>query len=682
MVGHPLLLSDAQLSISLLSALLDTMPVGVIIADAGGNLLRTNSPGEQILGSRVDGDALHPQRSYTSHHLDGSPFPAREMPLVRALEQGETVSDVEILIRRADGSERIILAGAAPVHDEDGDIACAVTVFQDITDRVHEQRALRSYTDRVQLLYEMAQAILAAHSAGETAATALQHLGRLLPVVCASVTAFDLSAMRMSVLATYTGGQAGVTEGRQLPLPAQWPLDRFERGEIQIATSSSLCSAACPLSHLPGTEGVRACLQVPLLAQGALIGTLNLGLNGARELEAAQANALREVANQLAIGVRQAALHEAVQRHAAVVEQRVHERTAELRASEARIRAIFQAAGVGIAVFDDHGRLRRSNAALQDMLGYSQEALHGTAFTTFLHADHADTARALYSDLCADPEDQRGRTVEIRYAHRDGHWRWGSLTLSLVQEDSAPSHWTVAILEDITERKRAQEALINSEKLALTGRLATSLSHEINNPLQAVLGCLGLVEEMLEADQGARRYIEIAEEELERVSRIVTRLRELHDHSTKAERRETRVNTLLEQVFVLTEQQRRNARVALHATLAPDLPPLLAVSDRIRQVFLNILLNAIDAMPDGGELYVSTAPTANPQGIAISFADTGQGIDTHTLSLLFEPMCSTKPEGMGLGLYLARTIVESHGGHIDVQSQIAGGTTFHVWLPV
>jgi signal transduction histidine kinase len=117
------------------------------------------------------------------------------------------------------------------------------------------------------------------------------------------------------------------------------------------------------------------------------------------------------------------------------------------------------------------------------------------------------------------------------------------------------------------------------------------------------------------------------------------------------------------------------------ADLAADLSPFASVPDRIRQVFLNITLNAIDAMPDGGKLLVSTRWTAETLGIAISFADTGPGIDVDMLSRLFEPIPSAKPEGMGLRLYLARGIVESQGGHIDVDNRDAGGATFHLWLP-
>jgi two-component system NtrC family sensor kinase len=113
-----------------------------------------------------------------------------------------------------------------------------------------------------------------------------------------------------------------------------------------------------------------------------------------------------------------------------------------------------------------------------------------------------------------------------------------------------------------------------------------------------------------------------------------------------------------------------------------DLPSILAAPDQLQQVFLNLILNAVDAMPDGGRLRVSAVRTDAPEGVAVRIADTGIGISAEHLPRLFEPFHTTRPDGLGLGLYVSRNIVEQHGGRIEVESALGEGTAFTVWLPL
>jgi two-component system NtrC family sensor kinase len=113
-----------------------------------------------------------------------------------------------------------------------------------------------------------------------------------------------------------------------------------------------------------------------------------------------------------------------------------------------------------------------------------------------------------------------------------------------------------------------------------------------------------------------------------------------------------------------------------------DVPAIAAVPDRVQQVLLNLTLNAVDAMPGGGRLHIRTAPTGDPPGVEITFADTGSGIPPEQLDHLFEAFASSKQGGLGLGLYVSRNIVHEHGGRIEVESEVGSGTTFTIWLPV
>jgi two-component system cell cycle sensor histidine kinase/response regulator CckA len=361
------------------------------------------------------------------------------------------------------------------------------------------------------------------------------------------------------------------------------------------------------------------------------------------------------------------------------LERRVAVRTAALRTSQARLRGIFDGAAIGIALVDMEGRLVESNPALQEMLGYSGEELCGMVFTDFTHPDDAMTDGNLHRELLAGKRDRY--KTENRYIRKDGRKVWANLTVSLVRGASDEPQFAIGMVEDITEQKRIQAALLQAEKLAIAGKLVASLAHEINNPLQSVIGCLGLAKETLAEGGDVSRYLQVALEELRRVARIVAQLRDLNRPPKPEKKEPTDVNGLLEGVLVLSRKQCENRQVEIIWKTAADLPLLLLARDQVQQVFLNLLLNALDAMPGGGRFQVSTTRTSQPAGVRIAFTDSGVGIPPDVLPHVFDPFYSTKPEGLGLGLPISHDIVKQHGGHIEVDSQVGEGTTVTVWLP-
>jgi signal transduction histidine kinase len=193
---------------------------------------------------------------------------------------------------------------------------------------------------------------------------------------------------------------------------------------------------------------------------------------------------------------------------------------------------------------------------------------------------------------------------------------------------------------------------------------------------------LGLAEEILDDGTEVRRYLEIAMEELERAAGIVTQLRDLSRDTRTKKKEPTDLNVFLEKTLMLTQKQCQNRGVDVEWRPSTDLPPVPLVLDRMQQVCLNLVLNAVEAMPRGGHLRVSTSVTGQPQGVRIRFADTGVGIAPDTLPQIFEPFHSTRREGLGLGLYISKKVIDDHGGQIEVESQVGEGTTFTVWLPV
>jgi signal transduction histidine kinase len=183
-------------------------------------------------------------------------------------------------------------------------------------------------------------------------------------------------------------------------------------------------------------------------------------------------------------------------------------------------------------------------------------------------------------------------------------------------------------------------------------------------------------------DRRVARYLQVAREGLRRVARTVAQLRDLQgvggeEHSEPAD-----VNQMLSQLLMLNAQ--RFADQQIEVVWEPDerLPDVPVVADGIRQVFLNILLNAMDAMPAGGTLHIRTARTRRPPGVSIVVSDTGHGMSSSVVARVFEPFYTTKKKGLGLGLFTSRSIMERHGGWIDLQSREGQGTTFELWLPI
>jgi len=581
---------------------------------------------------------------------------------------------------RKDGTRVYALLETSPVTDEDGNYDGAMAGVQDITARKLAQEKLRRNADLMRALHEIDQAILAARSAREIAEAALPHIHRLVPCQRASVALFDLESHEISLLAAHTEGSTGLETGTRFSLDAVGEdIEVLRQGEAYTVEDISSLSRSSPLIEALRADGVRSYINVPLVAHEELIGSLNLGAGRPNTITPEHLNVAREVADQLAIGIRQARLYEQVKRYAVELEQRVAERTAELRASEKRFRTLFKEAAIGIALLDRESRLVESNPALQATLGYTGHELDGMALSKLCHPDDAPADFDPCSELMAGTSDYY--RAEKRFIRKDGRPVWANVTASLVRGTGGEPQFVICMVEDVTERKQAQTALFQAEKLAIAGKLAASLAHEINNPLQSVIGCLGLAEEARAEGGDVGRYLPVALEELRRVARIVARLRNLHRPSQPEEREPADVNALLERVLALSRRKCEDHGVEVIWKEDADLPSIPLVPDRMQQVFLNLVLNALDAMPGGGRLEVSATRTDQPAGVQVAFADNGAGIAPDVLPHIFDLFYSTKADGLGLGLSISQDIVKQHGGTIEVDSQVGEETAFTVWLP-
>jgi two-component system NtrC family sensor kinase len=244
----------------------------------------------------------------------------------------------------------------------------------------------------------------------------------------------------------------------------------------------------------------------------------------------------------------------------------------------------------------------------------------------------------------------------------------------------------IGVVRRVIERRQWREeyarlpTLIQTEKLAALGRLTASLAHEINNPLQALRSGLRLLSRPHLDETKRQNYIAMLTQEVERLIAITSQTLDFV-RPIRVGKQATDLNQLLQDTLVLVNKQLQHNNIAAGFNEAANLPSVQIVPQQITQVFLNLILNAIDAMPGGGALNLATEYLADQHLVMATVGDTGCGIAPEVIDKIFEPFYSTKELGTGLGLSISYSIIEAHGGRIEVESTPDSGSLFSVYLP-
>ena len=342
------------------------------------------------------------------------------------------------------------------------------------------------------------------------------------------------------------------------------------------------------------------------------------------------------------------------------------------------LETLFNTIQEGIIVTDPDGRIRYLNTAAGDMLGLDRERTLGEPLSKHLRdldwdkifsADKGEWSKVLAHELEVFYPRQRLLSFYI---------------VPLVDEDHDLVSGMAVILRDVTETRRHTETTIESEKLSALTLLAAGVAHEIGNPLNSLNIHLQLMErEMknLPAPQATRlkKDVQTAREEVTRLDRIINQfLRAIRP--TKPDLQRAAINEIVTESLALLEREVENRDILVELELAPDLPRCLVDRAQMKQVFYNLIRNALQAMRADGILRLRTE--AGESHVAISVMDTGQGISPEQIGRIFEPYYTTKSEGTGLGLMIVQRIVREHGGTIDVESNAGRGTTVRIKLPI
>ena len=231
----------------------------------------------------------------------------------------------------------------------------------------------------------------------------------------------------------------------------------------------------------------------------------------------------------------------------------------------------------------------------------------------------------------------------------------------------------------LAQETSMRSQLIQSERLALVGRLLASVSHELNNPLQAIQNALFLLQEEKGISPQGRQDLQIVLSEAERMAGLIDRLRTSYRSTRVEDMQPVHINNVIEDVYALMATHLRHNNIAFEFHPDPNLPLIAGLPDQIRQVILNLLMNGVDAMPSGGRLIVSTQLLENKE-VLLTVADTGSGIETALLPHIFDAFVTNKESGTGLGLTITYDIIHRHNGRIRAENNPDRGATFKIWL--
>jgi two-component system NtrC family sensor kinase len=282
----------------------------------------------------------------------------------------------------------------------------------------------------------------------------------------------------------------------------------------------------------------------------------------------------------------------------------------------------------------------------------------------------------------------RLKAYPMLYVRDDGTVVEGNLSAAMIYDVDGKEIATVGSFVDLKERlemeralRRTQEQLLQSEKLAAMGRLTSQVAHELNNPLYGIMNTLELLKTEISPQSKRRKVLEMALSETVRLSDMLRKMLSF-SKPDQQEKQAVDLNMALDEILLLHEKQLQENDIKIKISFTEGLPKINASKDQLRQVFLNLVANARDAMPDGGTLSVTTA--ADDENVKIEIADTGSGIEEEHLKKIFDSFFTTKDsvKGVGLGLSVCYGFIKEHGGDIDVKSKVDSGTTFTITFPI
>jgi PAS domain S-box-containing protein len=614
-----------------LRAIVDNIPASIAIHSASGELEFENRVAQEYHGRSSDDQQQSPTSAV---HPDD--LPALIAAQQRALTTGDPL-DFELRVRRADGAYRWFhMRSRRSTDDHDGTVRW-YTVGTDIHDRKTAEEALRR---------------------SESFLLEVQRLSRT------GGWRYDLAMDLVETSATIQRA-CGVQPGDDISRPTSW-FDRVHPDDRPAVQAQFECAIRDKTEYRAGYRVV--------LPDGSI------------RYQYATGHPVTNDAGDLVEFI--GASMDMTEHWLATTERGLAEEA--LSKSEERWRAVFENSAIGVALTDLSGRYLATNSAYQDMLGYTEEEIGQFTFLELTHEDFRESNWQFVTELLEGKRTQF--QIEKQYRRKDGKLIWVRNNVSLVPGTKSMPRFIMALSEDITERKQTEETLRRTQAelahvawVASLGEMTASIAHEVNQPLAAVVAnghaCLRWLSaappNLPKAVEAAERIVKDGKD----AGEVVRRVRALFKR-TAIERVRLDLDEVIGEVLRLLDSYPARKHVSLDVVLAPDLPPVFADRVQLQQLLLNLMLNALEALePVSGRVKQLSVRSTRAEGqrAVIQISDNGIGLDDSVAA--FEPFVTTKPEGMGLGLAISRSIVAAHEGTLSAERNAGFGMTFTVTLP-
>jgi PAS domain S-box-containing protein len=486
-------------------------------------------------------------------------------------------------------------------------------------------------------------------------------------------------------LAVQAGQGLDESEWKRARLPAASSLyQRLARGEAVYyadfeESRSDSRSPARPALERPspekedGTGIAGLSYAIPCRSHDKVVGVILLGRRWDQSaLSSEDMDLLTMLSGQAATALENARLYRSL-------EQKAAEYAALKEHSENTIESL----DAGILVLDFEGNVVRFNRALERLYGLARERALGRAFDELFPKALRDTMESTMGKAWWTRAETSGIS-RLNLSNLEGKEKVVKLQVAPFVGSGEEPKGTIVIFEDVTVRVELETQLRLREKMASLGLLAAGVAHEVNTPLTGISSFTQMLHDQMSEDDPRAKLLEKIERQTERASKIVNNLLNFARQG-RVSFVPVRLNDVVRDVLSLLEHQLTRARVKVRLELGEDVPEVMGDENKLQQVFLNLILNAQDAMASGGWLTIVTSASADePHEVVAIVSDTGQGIGQDDIKRIYDPFFTTKragASGTGLGLSITYGIIQEHSGHIGVESSLGQGTSFQIRIP-
>jgi PAS domain S-box-containing protein len=484
-----------------------------------------------------------------------------------------------------------------------------------------------------------------------------------------------MNVERIAIFVESRSAQTGYVVARSEGLPAPIPVPTDFREMIRVRSAETGVVRADDLdldSETNGSGSVRRSLHyyVPCVVRGRMVAVIGLGrsVDGGL-LSSEDVEILRTVSGYVAVAIENSLLYKDQQA-----------RASELKLLKEFNESIIESINVGLLAVDLEGRVTRLNSALEHMLDLRRDAAVGRRVEELFSEDFADTLKQVLGK-----DGWLLKSIRNIYKLHTATRANRALVLNIAiapLQDGQGQTGALVVLEDVTDRISLEEQLQQREKLSSIGLLAAGVAHEVNTPLTGVSSYTQMLLGMLNENDPKHALLQKVRTQAERATNIVNNLLNFSRTGSATEFAELNVARVLDDTLQLLEPQLRRNQIEIVRQYDQDAPEAYANAGKLQQVFTNLILNARDAIPDGGRIIVSTG-TAEDGSLIAEISDTGIGIAPENVAKIYDPFFTTKGvgQGTGLGLAVSYGIVQEHAGRISVESTPGQGTTFRITLP-